>query len=254
MILDDTKKIEYVFIFNLILLDYNFILQFMNLNYGERYINGTLYHQEKTFLTTKHKDDEEYSIGLNKTKNEIYRVNSLCNWIFYIYHGLKYKSEYYYNLPRYFYKPSPKYFYKLSFRGFLEKFDGYVYAVNIPKNANVNVLTSVKCNDHTECKDCKIMSRVVADEIIITQKYSLADPNTIDKLEIPLNFHYMLIASAKGWTKILDLLKIPENKHIIANKCNRISNIQHIYNIANYYGCDESIEWFNNSGLCIDYQ
>ena len=95
MILDDTKKIEYVFIFNLILLDYNFILQFMNLNYGDRYIDGTLYHQEKTFLTTKHKDDEEYSIGLNKTKNELYRVNSLCNWIFYSYHGQKYKSVFY---------------------------------------------------------------------------------------------------------------------------------------------------------------
>jgi hypothetical protein len=219
-------------------------LQFMNLNYGERYINGTLYHQEKTFLTIKHKDDEDYPIGFNKSKPELYRVNSLCNWIFYIYHGQKYKSDHYLNLPDYLYKP--------SFRGFLENFDGYVYAVNIPKNANVNVLVSVKGDDNTKLKDCTIMSRVIADKIIITQKYSLAEPSTIDKLEMPLNFDYMLIASAKGWTKILDLLKIPENEHIIFKKCNEIRNIQRLYKIAKHYKCNESIEWLENSGLLND--
>jgi len=238
VILDDTKKIEYVFIFNLILLDYNFILQFMNLNYGDRYIDGTLYHQEKTFLTTKHKDDEEYSIGLNKTKNELYSVNSLCNWIFYSYHGQKYKSVFYTKLTE---------FYEPLFRGFLENFDGYVYVATIPKNTDVKLLGLVKCDSHTECKNSLIMSRVIAEEIIITQKYSLAEPLTIDKLEIPLSLEYMLIASAKGWTKILDLLKIPKYRNKFDN-----DNIERVYNIAKHYKCNESIEWFENSGLLND--
>jgi hypothetical protein len=173
------------------------------MNYGKIYYRGGVYYQEKPFLTIK--NDKEYSIGFNKSEQQLYCPDSVCNWILYKYN--------------------------FTTSG-LQNFDGYVYVVNIPKDTRVQVLT---------CSRDNIMTRVLADDIIITQKYSLSEPATIDKLGIPLNYEYIALASGKGWIKILDLLKLPENKSIF--ECNRL------YNTAKYYKCNEAIDWWKNSGL-----
>ncbi len=178
-------------------------------------------NQEKIYLLIKrNNDDEDYPIGINeKTIGNFHFTDNITLTC--------YVCDTYDAFCR--------------FNPILTQFDGYVYVVNTTRDAPINKYVSIKyrhyCDVHCSTK------------IIITQKYSLYDPATIDKLGLKIDFPYILIASAKGWVKILDLLKLPENKNKITK-----DQLAVAYMTSMSYGCNESIEWFNNFGLLNDHQ
>jgi len=185
-------------------------------------------NQGETYLLIKpNKDDEDYTIGINKktSKNIIFtdtdtfvftNTDSIINYVY----------NKYYN-------------YCSSNCVDLNEFDGYVYVVNNASDARLfHRCQSIFSHDSQIYRSTKI---------IITQKYSLSDPATIDKLGLKINYRYIAIASAKGWIKILDLLKLPENK----DKKDKITKIELTCacSIGVHYKCNEAINWWKNSGL-----
>ena len=184
--------------------------------------------QGETYLLIKeHKDIKDYPMGINEKtiKGDYFVLTNSDNVIEYVY------NKYYRNCMNCPHTPRP-----------FINFDGYVYVVYSIND--VSILPHVfRGGDDIKYSSTKIN---------ITQKYSLSEPETIDKLGIKISRKYIEMATLIGWIKILDLLKFPGNKNKITSRI-YLPDLYAVYSnakIKNY--TEEGLKWWNNSGLSMD--